>query len=343
MMVPPPPVYGMPTYVAPPVPAWGYGQQAPVNDQGWYAWLDGVECGPMDYQQFANWAKTGRVSANDYVKQGKYSQWALAKTIPGLVPAAAPPPPAPPPVAAATAPAAAPAAKPSVQLPPPTKAAPVPAAVAAPTPAPVATPAPNPPTPPIERPALPSDSPPERKWNDQWGTSTVKSTYNPAAAAAAAAKKAAPAAKAKGKKRSGGGDLDIGALMKDVRVLGGLGVVALGALIYVGIMFMPEGTGKLIEAHKSLAKIHKEVEDKADSMPTDKKELDNYAKSIKSKTKKVTDTFAKSKHKARSSLTGASSAINSAAGQKTAAEVKKKLEDGTKKLDKAGKDLNLKG
>jgi hypothetical protein len=179
------------------------------------------------------------------------------------------------------------------------------------------------------------DAPPEKKWNDEWSSSSVRSTYNPALAAAAAAKKSAPAPKSKGKKRSGGGDFDVGALLKDVRVLGALGVVALGALIYVGLMYMPEGTGKLVAAHKALTGIHKEIEGKSGSIPAD------YAKTIKAKTKKVGDTLTKSKHAAKSSLTSAISNLNSAAGQKTADDVKKKLEEATKKLDDAKKKLKI--
>jgi hypothetical protein len=343
---------------APPASPWGYGQQPTMADQGWYAWLDSVECGPMDYMQVFNWAKSGRISANDYVKQGKYSQWTLAKSIPGLVPAAPPPPPPPPapvaapapapaPVAAAPAPAPAPApaAKLAVTLPPPPPKA-APAAASAP-PAPAAeTPAAAPPPPrpaPAPRPQLPPDAPPERKWTDEWSTSTIKSTYGMGTGGAApgpAVKAPVPVAKPKKKSSGGGGSMDVGALMKDKRVLGGLGAVLVVALAFVGMKFMPEGTGKLKTAYNDLTKLHKEIEGKA-SDSADAKKWEALAKSMKTKLTNATKPIGTSKHAAKASLNAAKTALDGALKAKKQEDVDKKLEDAQKKLDDAKKKLKL--
>lgn len=150
-----------------------------------------------------------------------------------------------------------------------------------------------------------------------------------------ASKKPAPS-KSK-KKSSGGGSVDVGALLQDKRVLGGLGAVLLVVGIYFGIGLLPEGTGALVKAHKDLSAILKDLEGKADSMPTDKKELD----AIKAKTKKAVEPIAKSKNPAKSSLSIAKSKLDSVLSKKKPDEIKAALEDAKKKLDEAKKKLKI--
>jgi len=311
-------------------PSWN-----PAMDMGWFAWLDGVECGPMDIQQIASWTQSGRISMNDYIKQGKYSQWTLAQKIQGLV-FKPPPQPVPPPVAPAPV-AAAPAVLPAVQLPPPPKPAPVPAlapaAVAPPPPRPV-IPAPPP------KPDFPTDAPPIRQWTNDWATSTVKSSYRPGAetAASPAAKKSSPV-KSK-KKSSGGGSLDVNELMKDKRVLGGLGVVVLIVAGYFGMGMLPEGTGKLKVAYEDLTKLHKQIEEKSGDS-ADAKKWEAYGKSLKTKLTNSTKAIGTSTHAAKTPLNSAKTALSGALSAKKPEDVEKKLKDAETKLSDAKKKLGL--
>lgn len=331
--MPQPQMIAMPTYAPPPAYA---PQQNPADMMGWFAWLDGVECGPMDFGQIMGWARSGKIGQNDYIKQGKYSTWTLAQRVQGLT-FQAPPAPPPPPVpvrqvVAAPAPAA-PAALPAVQLPPPPKPAPAPVA-----PAPVAA-APAPPPKPAgpPKPEFPTDAPPVRQWTNDWATSTVKSTYRPGMeASTAAGKKPTPAKK----KKSSGGDFDVNELMKDKRVLGGLGVVVLLVAGYFGMGMLPERTGPLKTVHADLTKLHKQIDDKKGDA-ADPQKWDALGKSMKTKLTNATKPIATSKHKARQSLSSAKTALDGALKAKKAEDVEKKLSDAEKKLDDAKTKLGL--
>jgi hypothetical protein len=339
------PAYGA-TYVSQMAPGWGMMTAAPVVDQGWYAWVGGVECGPMEFDQLTNWAQSGRLTAQDYVKQGRYSQWTLAETIPGLIPPSRPvskplaaatapaePTPAPPATAAAVAstPAGAPA-KPQFQLPPPTKSV-----------APRLKPASLETRPAETKSEFPPDAPPERPPSD-WNTSSAVSTYGSGPGTPMASRPSSPPKKfsppSKGKKKKSGGEINVGALLSDKRVLGGIGVVVLIVLGYFGWGLLPEGTGKLVAAHKEITKIHKEVQDKVAANPAEKDWAD-FGKQIKKKTADVTKTISSSKHPARTSLSGAASAINFAVGKKSPQEAEERLNDAEKKLEDAKKKLKI--
>lgn len=166
----------------------------------------------------------------------------------------------------------------------------------------------------------------------------MMSSYRPGMNLSPTASKKPTPSKSK-KKSSGGGDFDAAALLKDKRVLGGLGAVLLIVGIYFGIGLLPEGTGALVKAHKDLTAILKELEGKADSMPTEKKEVD----AIKAKTKKAVAPLAKlkSKNPAKSPLTQAKSKLDLALSKKKPEEVKTALEDAKKKLDDAKKKLKI--
>jgi hypothetical protein len=364
---PAPPYGGMSPYLAPPVaPLWGYHQPAPtVADQGWYAWLDNIECGPMDYQQIINWVKSGRISANDFVKQGKYSQWSPASTILGLAPPQAPaPPPAPKPTPVATPSPTVPsvpvpaAAKPALQLPPPSKPASVtPAGAATPTSSSATSTAegatkgslgrptlPAVPPRPAE-PALPPDAPSERKGINDWGTTTVKSTYNPALATSKSAttKTLAKPAPARSKKNSSGGGVDVNELIKDKRVLGGVGIVALIALGYVGFTLLPESSARYVEGHKKLAAIYKEIEKKAGEGPSDN-DWKAFGDQVKKQFTPISADLNKGKtHAAKSKLTAAVSSLKGAVGAKTPKDAESRLKSAKKSLDDAAKILKLPG
>lgn len=129
-------------------------------------------------------------------------------------------------------------------------------------------------------------------------------------------------------------------MLKDVRVLGGLGGVILIVALYFGWGMLPEGTGPLKTAYQDLVKIHKEVEEKAGANPDDK-EWTAFAKKTKDKTKKISLAIAKSKHAAKTPISGAKSAIDQAVGAKKPKDAEKKIADAEKKLDEAKKKLGL--
>jgi hypothetical protein len=327
------------TFVPQVAPAWGGAQPmvspAPVVDQGWYAWVGGVEYGPMEFTQLTSWGQTGRLTGQDYVKQGKYSQWSLANAIPGLIPAVPAPPPAPKPTPAPVAaaapvptPAAAAPSKPQPQLPPPTK--------------------PTPPRPSRNdtKPDYPPDAPPERPPSD-WNTSSAMSSFGSSMASKSPAmnrpayppQRRVTPQKGRSKSSSGGG-MDVGALLSDKRVWGALGAVVLVVGLYFGWTMLPEGSGKLVAAHKEFAKIYKEVEDQVGANPGEKEWAD-FGKKIKKKTGDITKTFSQSKHAARASLSGVASAINAAVNKKTPKEAEEKLKEAEKKLEDAKKKLKI--
>lgn len=161
-----------------------------------------------------------------------------------------------------------------------------------------------------------------------------------AATAGGGIKAPVPVARPKKKSSGGGGSMDVGALMKDKRVLGGLGVVVLFALGFVGMKFMPEGTGKLKTAYAELTKLHQEIGDKA-ADSADAKKWEAFGKTIKKKTGDATKAIGASKHPAKASLTAAKSQMDAALKAKKPDEVEKKLGEAEKKLKDAKTKLKL--
>jgi hypothetical protein len=57
---------------------------APNVDPTWWAWIGGVERGPIGFVQIYELALAGQLQASDYVKNGMYGQYVHAANVPGL-------------------------------------------------------------------------------------------------------------------------------------------------------------------------------------------------------------------------------------------------------------------
>lgn len=134
--------------------------------------------------------------------------------------------------------------------------------------------------------------------------------------------------------------MNVGELLQDKRILGGLAVVVLLVGGYFGMGMIPEGSGKLKTAYADLVKIHNEIEDKAKANPPEK-EWTEFGKKTKERTKKISTAIAPSKHKDKTAITSAKSALDSILSAKKPDEIDKKLKEAEKKMDAAKKKLGL--
>ena len=147
----------------------------------------------------------------------------------------------------------------------------------------------------------------------------------------------------KGKKKSsggGGGSLDVGELMKDKRILGGVGGVLLIVLLYFGWGMLPEGSGKLVTAHGEFVKIAKQVKDTVKSNPSEK-DWKDFTTAVKKELDAAYKPIALSKHKAKMPISRCKTAIRTVLSKKTPKEADEKLDDVEKKLSAAKKALGI--
>lgn len=149
-----------------------------------------------------------------------------------------------------------------------------------------------------------------------------------------------PAPSKKSKKKGFTGDMQFSDLLTNKYVHMVLGAIAVIGLGYVVYLYLPEGTGKLIEAHKQFSAIYTEVEKK--TAEPQGKDWDKWVKSTKEKADKISLTIGSSSHPAKTLLSGAKQSILAATKAKNAKELEKKLEDAKKKLDDAKKNLGMK-
>ena len=99
-------------------------------------------------------------------------------------------------------------------------------------------------------------------------------------------------------------------ILKDIRFQGAVGGILLIIGLYVGWMFLPEGTGKFQEPFQQLTAIYKEVETKAGSSPSEG-DWKEFGQETEPKIKAVKDKLSemkKSQHLVKGKL-------NSLAGQ----------------------------
>ncbi len=267
----------------------------------WYAWIRGVECGPVNLVQLAQWLQAGQIGPTDFVKYGSYGAWLpptptieqslrqfvvvqAAPVPPKAAPAKPSVEPAKPAVEATKSKPAEPAstAKAATSLAetqPITKKGTDPAIETKPTASPVEAAKPIAPIPkPDPEPVRSYSSP-----NPSGGFSSPMS--------AAMRTPPKPAAKKKsggGGGGGGGGGVDLGALFANPMVVKGGGGVAVVALLVAGFMFMPAGTGAERADYEVLSKIlvdfRKLRDDKADDAAFNK-----FAEEAKKNAKPVID------------------------------------------------------
>lgn len=243
---------------------------APNLDPTWWGWIGGAERGPVGFVQIYDWATTGQLQLTDYVKNGLLGQYTPAANVPGLSNAVAivasakqaletakaisaetaalmrsnpvvavPSTPAParpssPAVATVSAPAPAKPSKPDLETVAP-RSVPTEAAVPAPAPRSIEEPKPaRASSPSIDTPPAPISAP------RPMPTPSV-SSY---AAAAMSPARPAPRPQPKSSRSSSSSDSGIGDMVKDPKVLGGIGAVALVVLLYFGAPYISLGAGK---------------------------------------------------------------------------------------------------
>jgi hypothetical protein len=254
---------------------------APNLDPAWWGWVGGAERGPVGFVQIYEWAMTGQMQLTDYVKNGLLGQYTPAANVPGLssavaivmnakqaletakaisaetaalmkssqfaavtAPAPTPAPQPAPPVAVAPAPAPAKSSKPEIETMTSRSSS---TEIAVPTPAvqtsavarPVEEPKPaRASSPNIEASPTPVSSAPRPM------SSPSVSTY---ASAALSPARPAPASRPQSKparRSSSGSDSGLADSLKDPKILGGVGAVALIVLLYFGSSYLPLGAGK---------------------------------------------------------------------------------------------------
>lgn len=61
--------------------AWATGPKA---DRHWWGWANGVEFGPVEFQQVFGLAKSGQLKPNDLIRNGQFAQFGPSANVPGL-------------------------------------------------------------------------------------------------------------------------------------------------------------------------------------------------------------------------------------------------------------------
>jgi hypothetical protein len=262
----------------------------------WYAWIRGVECGPVNLVQLAQWQQAGQIGPTDFVKYGPYGAWlppapTIEQSLRQFVVVQAAP--VPPPKAAPVKPPVEPT-KPAAEATKPKPAEPASTAKAATSlaetqpitkkgtdPALETKPAASP----VEatKPVTPIPKPEPEPVRSYSSPSSSGGFGSPMSAAMRTPPK--PAAK---KKSGGGGGLDLGALFANPLVVKGGGGAAVVALLVAGFMVMPQGTGAERADYEVLNKIlvdfRKLRDDKADDAAFNK-----FAEEAKKNAKPVID------------------------------------------------------
>lgn len=285
---------------------------APNLDPTWWGWIGGAERGPVGFVQIYEWATTGQLQLTDYVKNGLLGQYTPAANVPGLSSAVAivssakqaletakaisaetaalmrskpvvavPSTPAPvrpssPAVVVVSAPAPAKPSKPDLETTAPrslpTETAPAPAvARSIEEPKPARASSPN-----IDTPAAPAPVSAPRPMP----TPSV-SSY---AAAAMSTPRPAPRPQQKSSRSSSSSDSGIGEKLKDPKILGGVGAVALVALLYFGAPYLPLGAGKDGE-------IYRQSKQLLDDVRAARASNSNSYDAFKSRAQKLKDEF----------------------------------------------------
>jgi len=192
--------------------------QPTPGTESWWCMIEGKEYGPVDLPKIVAWAASGRLHRNDFVRRGLES-YVVATDLPGLFPELPP--------AAVETKAEIPTKAPTRSMPTLSPAAAAPASA--------------------EPSSVPADAPP----------ATPKPVTNWQAGAGAGAGFSRPAAPIRRPPaKSGSGSLDMNKML--VPILGVVGVVVLGGLIYLLLPFLGESAD--VKAFKGLQAAYRELQ-----------------------------------------------------------------------------------
>lgn len=275
---------------------------APTCDQQWWALIEGVPEGPVNFMDIFGWVKSGRLQLTDYVRNGMYGQYAPASSVPGLLQATELLKQANEEIRAAVA--AVETAKINATAPPPVE---KPRAVAAAVPGPTGPKEPKPQAHPTLNIPSPSEVP-SRPVSTPVGSGGSSGNYAASVLSKppAARPMASPAKASSSSRKSSSSESNelLETLMtrvKDPKVMGIIGV-SFALLLIVGWLFTSGSNRVDIERYRALKGLLDEVREKREAKDTDFSELKTRAGKLTKEYAPLLEKEADNNHPAKQAL-----------------------------------------